>query len=147
MRLPLGDLTDVVDREDDPATALMEGDLPAVRASPQRTLRQVFKPQLAKDLCRLCRREDTNQSERTYIKNSHDGIVAVMQITSFLGSGRAKLISRRGEPLMEDFPARQRGKPGDTVAAYHRTCTAPAARNLLRESNTLPCRRCRSERV
>ena len=83
MRLSLGDLTEVVNREDDPAAALMEGHLPAVCASPQRTLRNVFKPQLAKDLCRLCRREDTDESERTYIRNTHNGIVAVMQITRF----------------------------------------------------------------
>ena len=71
MRLSLGDLTDVVDREDDPAAVLMEGNLPAVRASPQRTLRQVFKPQLAEDLRRLRRREDRSQAKSTYIRNSH----------------------------------------------------------------------------
>jgi hypothetical protein len=50
VRLSLRDLTDVVDREDDPAAALMEGNLPAVGASPQRAFRQTFEAQVAKDL-------------------------------------------------------------------------------------------------
>jgi len=53
MRLSLRNLTDVVDREDDPAAALMEGDLPAVRASPERALCHIFEPEAAEDLRRL----------------------------------------------------------------------------------------------
>jgi hypothetical protein len=71
VRLPLGNLTEVVNREDDPAAALMEGNLSAVRASPQRTLRQVFKPQLAEDLRRLCWRENASQAKSTYIRYCH----------------------------------------------------------------------------
>jgi hypothetical protein len=81
VRVSLGDLTNVVDRKDDPAPALMEGNLPAVRASPQRTLRQVFKPQLAEDLRRLRWRINASETQRTYVGNSHMGIITVMQIT------------------------------------------------------------------
>jgi hypothetical protein len=56
------DLADVIDGERDPAAILMEGNLPPVRASPQRALRHVFEPEAAEDLRRLRRREDGSQA-------------------------------------------------------------------------------------
>ena len=58
MRLSLRDLTEVVNREDDPAAALMEGNLPPVRTGSQRALGQAFESKLAQDFRRLCWRED-----------------------------------------------------------------------------------------
>jgi hypothetical protein len=80
VRLSLGNLTDVFDREDDPAAALMEGNLPTVRASPQCALRQIFEPQGAEDLRRLSRREDGSKPEGAYVGSSHINIITVMQI-------------------------------------------------------------------
>ena len=64
MRLPLGDLADVLHRENDPAAVLMEGDLPAVRACLQRALGQVFEAEAAEDLGGL--RGGENASEAVW---------------------------------------------------------------------------------
>lgn len=63
----------------------MEGNLPSVRARPQRALRNVFEPEAAEDLCRLRRREDRNEAQRAHIRDSHVNIITVMQITYVMG--------------------------------------------------------------
>ena len=65
MRLPLGDLADVINREGDPAAVLMEGNLPAVRASSQCALRQVFQPQLTENFRCLRWRVDASKPKRS----------------------------------------------------------------------------------
>jgi hypothetical protein len=55
MWLPLRNLTDVLDREGDPAAVLMKGNLPAVRTGPQSALCQVLEPQIPEDLRSLRR--------------------------------------------------------------------------------------------
>jgi hypothetical protein len=82
VRLTFRDLADVIHGERYPAAILMEGNLPPVRASPQRALRHIFEPEAAEDLRRLRRREDGSQAEHAHIRDSHAIIITVMQITS-----------------------------------------------------------------
>jgi len=66
-----GDLPQVAHREDDPSAVHVEGHLPAVGASPERTLGHVGEAEVAEDLGRRYRREDLRQCERVRIMDGH----------------------------------------------------------------------------